>query len=89
MAMKGAEAKFNVEIRATQGNIALVGDPDQSFGEGKALGVPPRAPTEGGARSQQDQVPVPRTTAGALYNKPGWLKKKEIDLRDPVTGRSS
>ena len=86
MAMKGTEAKFDVEIRAMQDDVALVGDPDQIFSEGKALEVLLELLQKVGLEPNKIKFQCPGTTADALDNKPNWLKKKEIDLRDPVTG---
>ena len=89
MAMKGIESQFKVEIRAIQDDMTLVGDPDRIFGEGKALKALLELLRKVGLEPNKAKFQCLGTTADALDNKPDWLKRFEIDLRDPVTGESS
>jgi hypothetical protein len=92
--LKGIEAKFNVEIRAIQDNMTMMGDPEQIFGPGEALESLLGLLAKVNLSPNRAKFQCIDTTDGALDNAPDWLifdeerdeRRGEIDLRNPETG---
>jgi hypothetical protein len=92
--LKGIEAKFNVEIRAIQDGMTMMGDPEQIFGPGKALESLLELLAKVNHSPNRVKFQCIGTTDDALDNAPNCLifdeetgeRRGGIDLRNSETG---
>jgi hypothetical protein len=92
--LKGIEEKFNVEIRAIQDDMAMMGDPEQIFSPGMALESLLELLANVNLSANRVKVQCIGTTDDALMNAPDWLifdektgkRRGGIDVRNSETG---